>query len=94
MERARSGGQISALATHPGDTRLDTGHVASLMEVIDRLPPVLVDQRTMSVIDGVHRLEAFRMAGRSHIEAALVHRVATQKRWSWPSRPTSRTANR
>ena len=55
----------------PRHTRLDTGHVASLMEVIDRLPPVLVDQRTMSVIDGAHRLEAFRMSGRSHIEAHL-----------------------
>jgi ParB-like chromosome segregation protein Spo0J len=55
----------------PRDMRLDAGHVAALMEVIDRLPPVLVDQRTMSVIDGVHRLAAFRMVGRSHIEAHL-----------------------
>jgi ParB-like chromosome segregation protein Spo0J len=74
-------GALSQLTTLPvGDIgngysprymRLDTAHVASLMEVIDRLPPVLVDQRTMSVIDGVHRLEAFRTAGRSHIEAHL-----------------------
>ena len=41
------------------------------MEVVDHLPPVIVDERTMAVIDGVHRLEAFRRLGRSHINALL-----------------------
>jgi hypothetical protein len=55
----------------PRETKVDAGHVAALMEVIDRLPPVIVDYRTMTVIDGVHRLEAFRRTGRTHIEALL-----------------------
>ena len=71
----------------PREMKVDAGHVASLMEVIDLLPPVIVDHRTMSVIDGVHRLEAFRMAGRSHIDA-LCSRVRIQRPWSLPSRPT------
>ena len=55
----------------PRETRVDTSHVAVLMEVLDLLPPVIIDQGTMTVIDGVHRLEAFRRAGRTHIEAVL-----------------------
>ena len=55
----------------PRETKVDTSHVAVLMEVLDLLPPVIIDQRTMTVIDGVHRLEAFRQAGRTHIEAVL-----------------------
>jgi ParB-like chromosome segregation protein Spo0J len=39
------------------------------MEVIDELPPVLVDQHTMTVIDGIHRLEVFRRSGRAEIPA-------------------------
>ena len=42
-----------------------------LLEVIDLLPPVVVDHRTLTVIDGIHRLEAFRRAGRTHIKAFL-----------------------
>ena len=55
----------------PRETKVDTSHVAVLMEVLDLLPPVIIDQRSMTVIDGVHRLEAFRQAGRTHIEAVL-----------------------
>jgi ParB/Sulfiredoxin domain len=55
----------------PRETKVDTSHVAVLMEVLDLLPPVIIDQRTMTVIDGVHRLEAFRQAGRTHIEAVM-----------------------
>jgi hypothetical protein len=45
--------------------------VAQLSVGYSLLPPVIIDQRTMTVIDGVHRLEAFRRAGRTHIEAVL-----------------------
>jgi ParB-like chromosome segregation protein Spo0J len=55
----------------PRHTIVDHDHVAGLMEVLDRLPPVVVDKRTMVLIDGVHRLEAFRKAGRTHIDAVL-----------------------
>jgi ParB-like chromosome segregation protein Spo0J len=46
-------------------------HIASLIEVIDRLPPILVHENTMMVIDGVHRLEAFRRSGKATIPAKL-----------------------
>lgn len=55
----------------PREVKVDAGHVAALMEVVDQLPPVIVDHRTMTVIDGVHRLEAFRRAGLSHINALM-----------------------
>ena len=42
-----------------------------LAEVLDRLPPIVVDERTMTVIDGVHRLEASRRMGRTEIRAVL-----------------------
>ena len=53
----------------PRQTKLDHSHVAALMEVVDRLPPITVHQQTMTVIDGVHRVEAHRRAGRIHIPA-------------------------
>jgi ParB-like chromosome segregation protein Spo0J len=55
----------------PRQSVLDEGHVASLMEVADRLPPVIVNRGTMAVIDGVHRVEVFRRLGKSHIKAVL-----------------------
>jgi ParB-like chromosome segregation protein Spo0J len=53
----------------PRQTRVDYSHVAALMEVVDRLPPIVVHERTMTVIDGVHRVEAHRRVGRSHMQA-------------------------
>ena len=50
---------------------MDEDHVLALAEVLDRLPPVVVDQRTMKVIDGVHRVEASRRLGRTDIRALL-----------------------
>ena len=55
----------------PRRDKLDEGHVLALMEVIDQLPPIVVDKKTMSVIDGVHRLEAFRRAGRGEVKAVF-----------------------
>ena len=51
--------------------KVDPDHVAALAEVLDRLPPVVVDGRTMTVIDGVHRLEAYKTLGRSRIPALM-----------------------
>ncbi|MGA3220833.1 MAG: ParB N-terminal domain-containing protein [Acidimicrobiales bacterium] len=55
----------------PRQPTVDDDHVTLLGEVIDRLPPIVVDERTMTVIDGVHRLEAARRAGRAEIRALL-----------------------
>lgn len=55
----------------PRQVKLDEQHVAALMEVVDRLPPIIVDKRTGTVLDGAHRLEAFRRTGRAQIEAVL-----------------------
>ena len=55
----------------PRHTKVDLDHVAALADVVDRLPPVIVDERTMTVIDGVHRLAAYRSLGRGHIPALL-----------------------
>jgi ParB-like chromosome segregation protein Spo0J len=51
--------------------RVDDDHVALLMEVLERLPPIIVNEATMTVIDGVHRAEAFRRVGRTEIRAVL-----------------------
>jgi ParB-like chromosome segregation protein Spo0J len=55
----------------PRHTKVDLDHVAALADVVDRLPPVIVDERTMTVIDGVHRLAAYRSLGRGVIPALL-----------------------
>lgn len=47
----------------------DEKHVCLLAEVGGELPPVLVHRPTMRVIDGMHRVKAARMNGRSSIEA-------------------------
>jgi ParB-like chromosome segregation protein Spo0J len=60
-----------SLGYSPRHTRLDEEHVKSLGEVIDRVPPIVVEERTMRVLDGVHRLEAARRAGRDSIKAVL-----------------------
>lgn len=51
----------------PRQAPLDDGHVKSLMEVLDQLPPIVVHRPTMAVIDGSHRLEAARRSGRSQV---------------------------
>lgn len=53
----------------PRHTPLDDSHVEALMEVMDQLPPIVVHRPTMTVIDGAHRLEAARRAGRAKVAA-------------------------
>jgi ParB-like chromosome segregation protein Spo0J len=60
-----------AIGYSPRHTKIDSDHVAALADVADRLPPVVVDERSMTVIDGVHRLEAYRALGRPHIPAVF-----------------------
>lgn len=63
---------VPILALRPGDSpRLegeDKAHIAWLAETEAPLPPILVDRRTMRVIDGMHRLLAASMRGRETID--------------------------
>jgi ParB-like chromosome segregation protein Spo0J len=46
----------------------DRAHIAWLAETEAPLPPILVDRRTMQVIDGMHRLMAASLNGRETID--------------------------
>jgi len=63
---------VPILSVLPGDSpRLngeDRAHIARLAEMEAPLPPILVDERTMRVIDGMHRLMAASLQGREMIE--------------------------
>ncbi|GCD47613.1 ParB/RepB/Spo0J family partition protein [Streptomyces paromomycinus] len=56
----------------PGDsprlTGEDKGHVLRLAAIEGTLPPILVDRRTMCVIDGLHRLMAASLKGQKDID--------------------------
>jgi hypothetical protein len=41
----------------------DQAHISLLSQVADELPPIVVQRSTMTVIDGIHRLEVFRLRG-------------------------------
>lgn len=43
-------------------------HIKALAQVESKLPPILVHRQTMRVIDGLHRLRAAEICGRSDIE--------------------------
>jgi ParB-like chromosome segregation protein Spo0J len=60
-----------AIGYSPRRATIDSAHADALIEVVDRLPPIVVDEATGAVIDGVHRLEAFKRAGRKEIPALL-----------------------
>jgi ParB-like chromosome segregation protein Spo0J len=47
----------------------DAAHVARLAEIDGPLPPILVDRRTLRVIDGMHRMMAAILRGSPTIEA-------------------------
>ncbi len=50
----------------------NAGHASTLRESWPDLPPILVNRRTMRVIDGMHRLSAARLAGADTIRAEFV----------------------
>jgi hypothetical protein len=66
---------VPILSLRPADSpRLngeDKGHILRLAEMDTPLPPILVDKRTMRVIDGMHRLMAASLQGRDTIEAVF-----------------------
>lgn len=55
----------------PRTERYDPKHAAALVEVLDKVPPILVHTPTLRVIDGVHRVQAARLAGRSTMRALM-----------------------
>jgi transposase-like protein len=66
---------VPILSLRPGDSpRLaghDRAHVARLAEAEATLPPLLVDRRTMRVIDGMHRLLAASLNGRQTVDVVF-----------------------
>lgn len=49
----------------------DPRHISALAEVCSELPPIVIHRKTMTVIDGVHRLRAVENSGATHISAVL-----------------------
>ena len=66
---------VPVLTLRPADSpRLngeDKAHVVRLAEMETPLPPILVDKRTMRVIDGMHRLMAASLQGRETIDVVF-----------------------
>jgi ParB-like chromosome segregation protein Spo0J len=66
---------VPLLSLRPADSpRLngeDKAHIARLAETETPLPPILVDRRTMRVIDGMHRLMAASLQGRETIDVTF-----------------------
>jgi transposase-like protein len=80
LESEESGADVVAvpiLSLHAADSpRLngeDKAHVKRLAETDAPLPPILVDGRTMRVIDGMHRLMAASLQGRDTIDVIFFH---------------------
>jgi ParB-like chromosome segregation protein Spo0J len=63
---------VPVLSLRPGDSPrlngVDKGHIELLAETETPLPPILVDKRTMRVIDGMHRLMSASLRGREEID--------------------------
>jgi ParB-like chromosome segregation protein Spo0J len=63
---------VPLISLRPADSpRLngeDKAHIARLAQTETPLPPILVDRRTMQVIDGMHRLMAASLQGRETID--------------------------
>lgn len=55
----------------PRSLRIDHDHVRVLTEVIDQLPPVILHESTKRLLDGFHRLAAFRKSRRTEIPAVF-----------------------
>ena len=62
---------VPVLSVRPGDSPrlagVDKAHVARLAETEGSLPPILVERRSMRVIDGMHRLMVASLRGQETI---------------------------
>ncbi len=59
-------------ADSPRLSGVDTGHTRLLREKLPDLPAILVNRRTMQVIDGMHRLGAAKLAGTQTIQVEFI----------------------
>jgi ParB-like chromosome segregation protein Spo0J len=63
---------VPILALRPGDSPRsggeDKAHIARLAEAETPLPPILVERRTMRVIDGMHRFLAASLRGQETVD--------------------------
>jgi ParB-like chromosome segregation protein Spo0J len=66
---------VPLMSIRPGESpRLngeDKAHIARLAEIETPLPPILVNRRTMRVIDGKHRLMAASLQGKETIDVVF-----------------------
>lgn len=66
---------VPVLSLRPADSPRVNGedkvHIAQLAQTETPLPPILVDRRTMRVIDGMHRLMAASLQGRETIDVVF-----------------------
>lgn len=66
---------VPILSVRPGDSpRLegeDKAHIGRLAEADVKLPPILVDRRSMQVIDGMHRLLAASLNGQETVDVVF-----------------------
>lgn len=60
-------------ADSPRLTGIDENHVRTLAEIGDALPPILVNQATMRVIDGMHRLRSAQLRNQDTIAVRFVN---------------------
>src|SRR5687767_14440162 len=58
-------------ADSPRSAGVDMDYARSLAEVEADLPPIVVNRRTMRVIDGMHRLSAAALKGKHLIEVVF-----------------------
>ena len=67
--------EVPITALRAGDSPRLSGenraHIARLTETDGPLPPILIDRRTMRVIDGTHRVMAAALQGRETISASF-----------------------
>lgn len=56
-------------ADSPRISGVDVTHAIVLSEIENELPPILVQQGSMRIVDGMHRLYVARLRGHSHIAA-------------------------
>jgi hypothetical protein len=59
------------LGRTPRTQLIDPRHVVLLQACLDELPPIVLHSPDLVLIDGAHRLQATRQAGRRHIAAVL-----------------------
>jgi hypothetical protein len=66
--------RIDALrpADSPRLKGISAEHARLIADAAESVPPILVQQGTMRVIDGMHRIRAACLQGKQHIEACLI----------------------